>query len=74
MKDINGIEIKVGDTVKSTQPSGGVFNPAPAQIGTVVFVEYCNEKSLAIRYSRKYAGKDIDVHILLAGKINEIVS
>ena len=61
MLDINGIEIKVGDTVRTTQPSGGILNPAPAQIGTVVLynVSYAPDPVLAIVYGSSYNRKPV---------------
>lgn len=72
MKDINGIEIKVGDKVKSQQPSGGVLNPAPAEIGTVFMYKLSwGKEELAIRFKKK--GRNYHNVILLEGKINEVV-
>lgn len=67
MLDINGIEIKVGQTVKSQQKPGGIFNPAPPETG---IVELGND-GLVIKYRRP--GQNFDRFILLEGKINEII-
>ncbi len=78
MLDINGKEIKVGDTVRTQQPSGGILSPAPAQIGVVVEYHLSWETrfdvALAIRYERKWNNKTIDCYILLDGKINEVIN
>lgn len=72
MEDIHGKEIRVGMRVKTQQPEGGIFNPAPAEIG---IVEECKDAfgrdSLHIRYRRP--NQNFDRFILLEGKINEIV-
>ena len=73
MKDVSGIEIKIGDTVKTTQPSGGILNPAPPTTGTVCWYDYYNEKILAVSYEKKYNGKIITCYITLEGKINEVI-
>jgi len=73
MKDINNIEIKIGDTVKTTQPSGGVLSPAKPTTGEVInfTVSWQDEPMLAIRY-KKYNNQFYS-HILLYGQINEII-
>lgn len=68
MKDINGVEIEVGMTVKSLQPSGGILPPAPAQTGEVTLLK---DGRMAIRF--KEYNYDFYSYILLDGKINEIV-
>jgi hypothetical protein len=71
MKDINGVEIKVGMKVKTQQQSGGILSPAPPQIGIVEdCVDAFNNPSLQIRFRTHY---DFDQFILLEGKINEVV-
>jgi len=73
MKDINGIGIKIGDTVKSTQPTGGILSPAPAQKGIVVEYEvsWKDKPELAIKYLKP--NSTFYQYILLEGKINEII-
>ena len=71
MIDINGIEIKVGQKVKTQQPSGGILPPAPAQIGEVVYKEFNRGILMCIRYRKE--GQDFDRYISLEGKINEVV-
>jgi hypothetical protein len=73
LKDINGKKIEVGDTVKTTQPSGGLLNPADSEIGVVEKTKDAfGQESLQIRYRKQ--GTNYDRFILLNGKINEIVS
>jgi len=67
MKDINNKEIRVGDTVKTQQQSGGILPPAPAQIG---IVEVKNG-AMVIKY--KQEGDLFNRFILLEGKINEVL-
>ena len=73
MKDINGIEIRLGDTVRTKQPQGGILNPGPATDGIVIeyTVSWQSEPMLAIKY-KKY-NNIFYSHILLHGQINEIV-
>jgi len=73
MKDINGIEIKIGDTVKTTQPSGGILNPTPSEIGRVVEykLSYQEKTVLAIKYQKQ--NTCFNRYILLEGKINEVL-
>jgi hypothetical protein len=72
LKDINGKKIEVGDTVKTTQPSGGLLNPANAETGVVEKTKDAfGQESLQIRYRKQ--GTNYDRFILLNGKINEIV-
>lgn len=76
MEDIKGVEIEIGDVVKTQQPGGGILPPAPAQDGTVVEYEEVrhrqpNRNVLAIKYRRE--GQDFDRFILLEGKINEVI-
>jgi hypothetical protein len=72
LKDINGKKIEVGDIVKTTQPSGGLFNPANPEIGIVEKTKdaYGNN-ALQIKYRKQ--GTNYDRFILLNGKINEIL-
>lgn len=72
MKDINGIKIEIGMTVKK-QPIGGLFNPPPAEIGEVVEykLSYQEETVLAIKYRKEPSC--FDRFILLNGKINEVM-
>jgi hypothetical protein len=67
MQDINGIEIKVGQIVKTKQPSGGILPPAPEQIGEVCY----NGPDLCIRFRKD--GQDFDRYIKLENKINKIL-
>lgn len=73
MKDINGIEIEIGMTVKTTQPSGGILNPAPSETGEVInfTVSWQTKPMLAIKYKRH--NNQFYRHILLHGKINEVI-
>lgn len=72
MKDINGIEIKIGQTVKTQQPSGGFLPPADSETGIVEFDEkLCKEGQLVIRYRK--SNREFDQFILLNGKINEVI-
>lgn len=73
MKDINNIEIKLGMMVKTTQPSGGLFNPGPSVVGEVVYrkLSYSNTHELAIKF--KNNNDEFHSYILLDGKINEII-
>ena len=68
MKDINGKEIFIGMTVKSTQQSGGLMSPAPSQTGVCEL----KEDRIVIRFRRSF--HDWDSFILLEGKINEIIN
>jgi hypothetical protein len=73
LKDINGKKIEVGDTVKTTQPSGGLLNPADSETGVVEKTKDAfGQDSLQIRYRKQ--GTNYDRFILLNGKINEIIS
>jgi hypothetical protein len=71
MLDVNGIEIKVGMTVKTQQLSGGIFSPAEPEIG---IVQSCfdafDRSSLQIKFSKNGSWR----YILLEGKINEVIS
>lgn len=75
MKDTNGNIIKVGDTVKTVQPSGGILKPAPPVIGEVIITpkEFRGtyRGNLFLRY--KKSGKDFYSYIDLDGKINTII-
>jgi hypothetical protein len=72
LKDINGKKIEVGDTVKTTQQSGGLFNPNDSETGIVEKTKDAfGQESLQIRYRKQ--GTNYDRFILLNGKINEIV-
>lgn len=81
MLDINGIEIKVGMTVKTEQPSGGILNPAPPVTGVVFMYKHQYSKfmpnrdlnELAIKYNRMYNKVNIECIVLLKNKINEII-
>ena len=71
MLDINGKQIKVGDTVKTQQPGGGILPPAAPQIGEVIAgVDAFGEPTLLIRY--KTAGRDFWQYIDLKHKINDV--
>ena len=73
LKDINGKKIEVGDTVKTTQPSGGLLSPADSEVGVVEKTKDAfGQDALQIKYRRQ--GTNYDRFILLNGKINEIVS
>jgi hypothetical protein len=73
LKDINGKKIEVGDTVKTTQPSGGLLSPADSKVGIVEKTKDAfGQESLQIRHRKQ--GTNYDRFILLNGKINEIVS
>ena len=72
MVDINGIEIKVGQQVKTRQHPGGILPPAPAQIGIVVYKKYANEDRLMIKYRKE--GQEFDRYIMLDGQINEVLN
>lgn len=76
MKDINGIDIEIGMTVKTTQPSGGFLPPANPTIGEVVnytvhrgYAE--TSKELAIKFKKN--NQEFYSYILLSGKINEVI-
>jgi len=72
MKDINGIEIKVGDKVKTQQPSGGILPPSPPKTGIVEnTTDAFGNETLQIRYRKE--NRTFDQFILLDGKINEII-
>jgi len=72
LKDINGKKIEVGDTVKTTQPSGGLLQPADSEVGIVEKTKDAfGNNSLQIRYRKN--GSNYDRLILLNGKDNEIV-
>ena len=70
--DVNLKEIKVGMTVKTIQPSGGLLNPAPAQIGEVCIKFFCERKMFCIRY--KKSENDFYRYISLENKINTIIN
>jgi hypothetical protein len=71
MRDIKGLEIKIGQTVKTQQPSGGILPPATAQIGKVCYKDFNNGNFLCIKYRNE--GQDFDRYITLEGKINEVL-
>lgn len=72
LKDVNGKQIEVGDVVKTTQPSGGLLNPANSETGVVEKAKDAfGQDALRIRYRKE--GTNYDRFILLNGKINEIV-
>jgi hypothetical protein len=77
MKDIYGIKLKLGDTVKTEQPSGGLLAPARPQIGEVVYLPkgLGNDlkKTFHLRYKRVFNGATFYSYIDLKGKINEII-
>jgi len=68
MKDINNKEIRVGDTVKTMQESGGILPPAPARIGVVEL----KDGLMVVKY--KQEGDEFYRFILLEGKINTVLS
>lgn len=68
LRDMNDIVICVGDTVRSSQYSGGVFRPAPPVIGEVVF----KDERFMLKY--RINGQEFDSFLLLDNTINEIVS
>jgi hypothetical protein len=70
--DINGVEIKEGQRIKSQQPSGGIFAPAPAVIGRVVIEHSLAGDDLLLRYQPS-GYKNHFSYILLRGKINEVL-
>ena len=73
MLDINGIEIVIGSTLKTQQPSGGILPSAPAQIGVVEAYKYDTFKGeLCIKFKSK--GQSFDSFILLEQKINEVIN
>ena len=76
MLDIKGVQIEIGDLVKSTQPAGGLLNPAPPSIGTVCLykLSYQIEPVLAICYKRYVHSELINCYVLLDGKINEVLT
>jgi hypothetical protein len=71
MKDINGLEIKVGQILKTKQRSGGILPPAPAQIGEVCYKTFNNGTFLCIKFREER--HDFDSYITLEGRINEIL-
>lgn len=75
MLDINGIEIRLGMTVKSIQPSTGVLPSSCPRTGKVINykLSYENKEVLAIKYHKSYNGIESDSFVLLEGKINEII-
>jgi len=72
MKDINGIEIKHGDPVKTMQPSGGILPPSEPVIGNVeIFYNGLGEKQYLIKYRTK--GRNFDQIINIENQINQII-
>ena len=71
MRDINDIRIKVGDIVKTRQPSGGILPPAEPVTGIVVIREYCGKPEPMIVFREE--PHDWDKYIMLKGKINEVL-
>jgi len=72
MLDIKNRAIRVGDKVKTTQPSGGIFSPAKPCVGIVELgIDSFGNNTLYVRY-KKY-GKDFYSFIDLNGKLNEIL-
>lgn len=70
IKDINNKDIKIGDTVKTQQHSGGILPPAPPTIGIVEIKKFNSEK-VVIRYRKPHLS--FDSFIALEGQINEII-
>ena len=70
--DINGLEIKEGQRIKSQQPSGGIFAPAPPVTGIVVIEHSLAGKDLLLHYHPS-GYKTHFSYILLKGKINEVL-
>lgn len=70
--DINGVEIKVGDTVKTQQEGGGILQDGPPSIGIAEKTKdaFGNE-AFQIRFRKPNAKQD--TLILLTGKINEVI-
>ena len=65
--DVNGETIRVGDTVRTKQLSGGIITPAPSEVGTVIQIDdWHNQLAIEYRDSRGYLCR-----ILLHGQINE---
>jgi hypothetical protein len=71
MTEINGNQIELGQTVKTTQQSGGLIPPAKSQTGEVVLFTFDGSNRLAIKYRKET--QNFYRHILLEGKINEII-
>ena len=72
MEDVHRDIIKIGDTVKTKQPSGGILSPAKPEIGIVEATKDSFDRdTLQIKYKKE--GKLFDSFILLDGKINEII-
>lgn len=70
ISDINGKTIKVGDTVKTMQPGGGILPPGKPETGIVEITKNAfGITTLQIKYQRN----GVDRFILLGGKINEII-
>ncbi len=73
LRDINGIEIKVGQTVRTQQMSGGVLPPGKPKTGVVEkAINSFGNGYLRIRYREK--AQSFDSLIDLEGKINEVVN
>jgi hypothetical protein len=73
MEDINGIEIKIGDTVRTQQQPGGIMNPGPPEVGTVeACIDAFGTPALCIRYRKPH--REFDQLILLTGQINEVTA
>lgn len=72
--DINGVEIKVGQTVKTQQPTGGILSPTKPKTGIVSEgTDSFGRKVLILNYTKKYRGENINCQIILNGKINEVI-
>jgi hypothetical protein len=72
--DINGVEIKLGDTVKTQQPKGGLLPQAEAKTGLVVHWFDLNGDGTAYLVIKfKNVNEKYNRYILLDGKINEII-
>ena len=70
MKDVNGIAITPGMTVKTTHTTGGLLPPAPPIIGTVEdTVDAFGKPALCIRY---VVGNQ-DRYVLIDHRINEVI-
>ena len=77
MKDINGVEIEVGDLVRTQQKPGGVLPPGPAREG-VVYENITEHSSvwfgpspMLIKFRKE--GQDWDTSVCLHGQINEVI-
>lgn len=76
MKDINGVEIEVGDLVRTQQKPGGILPPGPAREGIVVEIPAPykvddREKCLGVLFGSVGGGQW--KRVCLHGQINEVV-